>query len=53
MPLNDDPDALDDDSYWAVVSQGAQPCPSAIPAHVVADALARLDDQADYVNGEQ
>lgn len=53
MPLNEDPDAMSDSAYWALVSQGAKPCPNAIPADVVAEAVARLDDRDDYVNGEQ
>jgi hypothetical protein len=52
MPLNDDPEAMSDAAYWALVGEG-EPCPNAVPADVVADALARLDDFEDYKNGEQ
>jgi hypothetical protein len=53
MPLNDDPGSLTDDEYWDLVSRDAQPCPNGIPPLVLADALARLDDFDDYLNGEQ
>ena len=57
MPLNDDPEALPDADYWAMVGEDAQPCSMAIPPDVLAEALARLeaadDDHADYENGEQ
>lgn len=46
MPLNDDPDALSDDEYsalLAVAEETAEPCPVAAPADEVAAALARLD----------
>jgi hypothetical protein len=59
MPLNEDPDALTDAEYWALVgdvefaaaSQGERPCSMAVPVDVLAAALERLDDQADYQNG--
>ena len=53
MPLNNDPEALSDSAYWDLVGRDARPCPNAIPPRVLADALARLDDHSDYVNGEQ
>lgn len=53
MPLNDDPEALDDPAYWRLVSEHSEPCPAAVPEDVLAEALARLDDYDDHVNGEQ
>jgi hypothetical protein len=61
MPLNDDPDALSDDDYEALMDEmaaraaerGEPPCRMAVPAGELAAALARLDDHDDYVNGEQ
>lgn len=51
MPLNDDPEALSDDDYSALLDemaaraaeQGEPPCRMAVPADVLAAALARLD----------
>lgn len=46
MPLNDDPDALPDDKYDALLieaEESAEPCPAAVPAYVVDAAIARLD----------
>lgn len=54
MPLNDDPDALSDEQYSALLAEAeatAEPCPVAVPADVLADALARLDAEGD--DGEQ
>lgn len=65
MPLHeDDPSAdgnLSDDEYAALLDemearaaeQGEPPCRMAVPAGVLAEALARLDDFQDYLNGEQ
>ena len=58
MPLNDDPEALSDDAYWALVfSQPADRCEAAVPPDVLAQALQDLAeadaDAADYENGEQ
>lgn len=51
MPLNDDPDALTDEEYAALLEDMAAraaannepPCRMAVPAHEVDAALARLD----------
>lgn len=51
MPLNDDPEAISDDQYAALLAemearaaeQGEPPCRMAVPADVLAEALARLD----------
>jgi hypothetical protein len=46
MPLNDDPDALSDHEYAALLAeaeQTAEPCPAAVPADEVAATVARLD----------
>ncbi len=46
VPLNDDPDALSDAEYDALLAeaeQNAEPCPVAVPADELAAALARLD----------
>lgn len=49
MPLNDDPNALPDDDYWArwqdaVDAQGGEPgCGHAPPAELVAQIEADLD----------
>jgi len=46
MPLNDDPDAVNDEEYDALLTaaeQTAEPCPSAIPPDELDAALARLD----------
>jgi hypothetical protein len=61
MPLNDDPEALTDAQYKALLDemaaraaeQGEPPCRMAVPADELAAALARLDDFEDYKNGEQ
>ena len=50
MPLNEDPDAMSDDEYWALFDD-AEPCPHRVPEDALAEALARLDDFADYKNG--
>ena len=48
MPLNDDPEALDDRAYWDLVfSRPAEPCPNAVPPDVLAQALQRLSDEED------
>jgi hypothetical protein len=50
MPLNDDPDALSDERYSALLAEAektAEPCPVAVPADEVAAAVARLDKKAD------
>jgi hypothetical protein len=46
VPLNDDPDALSDHEYAALLAEAettAEPCPVAVPADELAAALARLD----------
>lgn len=46
MPLNDDPNALGDEAYAALLAEAektAKPCPVAPPADEVAAAVARLD----------
>lgn len=61
MPLNEDPEALTDEQYDALLDemaaraaeQGEPVCRMAVPEHELAAALARLDDFDDYRNGEQ
>lgn len=51
VPLNDDVNAVSDSEYTALldaVEPDAVPCPAAVPPHVVAAAVARLDESADY-----
>jgi hypothetical protein len=46
LPLNDDPDALSDSAYAALLAEiqpNVEPCPVAVPADELAAALARLD----------
>ena len=46
VPLDDDPDALSDEQYSALLAEAvetAEPCPVAVPADELAAALARLD----------
>ena len=48
MPLNDDPNALTDEEYAALMADmetRAEPCPVAVPPSVVTEALARLDNE--------
>lgn len=59
MPLNDDPDALTDDQYNALLAEAeatAEPCPAAVPPDVLEAALARLEAAgafgADSIRGD-
>lgn len=36
MPLNEDPEALSDDDYWALF-EDAEPCPHRVPEEVLRD----------------
>lgn len=53
MPLNEDPEAISDAQYAALLAemetraaeQGEPPCRMAVPADVLAAALARLDGE--------
>jgi hypothetical protein len=54
VPLNDDPNALPDHEYAALLVEAektAEPCPAAVPADEVAAAVARLDDAEGDANG--